>query len=234
MAHKQELNSVERFRKQPGRLVLEEHGHCEVPAGCGGVVLRWRNPLAGLPVTLYLYAPVKAACWIDGEVPPTTRIDLVQGRHVVAIALENVDLAAGLLMFAAVHEPKRTENTPRSDVIEPPLKIRTQADATWKFTLQQPEGEDWKALAFDDSAWPTLVARSTPKLKWEEFGAYACRRCAEMRAACLGLPNPPRDDDREVSLSWWQKLLGRRVALAGPPTAGNIWIRKVFEIPAPQ
>jgi sulfatase modifying factor 1 len=28
--------------------VLEAHSHCEVPAGCGGVVLQWRNPSAGL------------------------------------------------------------------------------------------------------------------------------------------------------------------------------------------
>jgi hypothetical protein len=41
---KKALNSLDRFRKHPGQLVLEEHGHCEVPAGCGGVVLRWRNP----------------------------------------------------------------------------------------------------------------------------------------------------------------------------------------------
>ncbi|MCI0464242.1 MAG: hypothetical protein L0Z62_45490 [Gemmataceae bacterium] len=231
MADKQELNSVERFRKQPGRLVLEEHGHCEVPAGCGGVVLRWRNPQAALPVTLSCYAPVKAACWIDGEVPATTRIDLVRGQHVLAIALEGVDLAAGLLMFVAVHEPKRSKDTPRSDVIEPPLKIRSQADGTWKFTLQQPDGEDWKTLAFDGSAWPPLVAKPTPQLKWEDFGAYACRRCADQKAACLGLPQPPGDEQQRQS--WWQKLLRRPVAPESP-VPGNIWIRKVFEIPAPQ
>ena len=43
MADEQRLNSVDRFRKKSERLVLEEHGHCEVPAGCGGVVLRWRT-----------------------------------------------------------------------------------------------------------------------------------------------------------------------------------------------
>ena len=30
---KQRLNSLDRFRKQPGKLILEEHGSCEVPAG---------------------------------------------------------------------------------------------------------------------------------------------------------------------------------------------------------
>ena len=37
------INTLSRYRGRPPRLVLEEHNHCEVPAGCGGVVLRWRN-----------------------------------------------------------------------------------------------------------------------------------------------------------------------------------------------
>ena len=61
------LNSLERFRKQSPRLVLEEHSHCEVPAGCGGVVLRWRNPLAGLPLLVHFYAPGKSTLYLDGR-----------------------------------------------------------------------------------------------------------------------------------------------------------------------
>lgn len=49
MAEEPLLNSIDRFRKRPQRFVLEEHGHCEIPAGCGGVVLRWRNPQAAVP-----------------------------------------------------------------------------------------------------------------------------------------------------------------------------------------
>lgn len=32
------LNSLGRYGKGGSRLVLEEHGHCEVPVGCGGAV----------------------------------------------------------------------------------------------------------------------------------------------------------------------------------------------------
>ena len=46
------LNSISRSSKQSPRLVLEEHGHCEVPAGCGGVVLRWRGHDDPIPVKL--------------------------------------------------------------------------------------------------------------------------------------------------------------------------------------
>ena len=42
------LNSLDQFRKQSSRLVLEEHSHCEVPAGYLGMqaeffVIEFRN-----------------------------------------------------------------------------------------------------------------------------------------------------------------------------------------------
>jgi hypothetical protein len=150
MADQQRLNSLDRFRKRPGRLVLEEHGHCEVPAGCGGVVLRWRNPAAAVPVTVHLYTPVKATCWIDGAEPQTSRVDLAPGPHAVAFALEQVDLLADyLLLFAAVHDPKERRDQP-ADVSERPVKVLTAADGTWKFRLDPPPSDAWTAAAFDD------------------------------------------------------------------------------------
>src|SRR5262245_48240254 len=106
---KQQLNSLDRFRKQAGRLVLEEYSHCEVPAGCGGVVLRWRNPHAAVPFNAHLYAPVQRALFLDGATPATSRIDLAPGQHVLAIAIENVDITGGFLMFAAKHDPKELQ-----------------------------------------------------------------------------------------------------------------------------
>ena len=79
MAEEPLLNSIDRFRKRPERIVLEEHGHCEIPAGCGGVVLRWRNPQTAVPVTIHLYTPAKIACFIDGAPLQTGRIDLAPG-----------------------------------------------------------------------------------------------------------------------------------------------------------
>src|SRR5712691_2450458 len=140
-----DLNSLERFRKQPGRLVLEEHGHCEVPAGCGGVVLRWRNPFAALPVTIHLYTPVKAACFLDGAELPSGRPDLTPGPHVATIHLENVDLTAGLLMFAASHDPATYQKVLPAGVHERPVSVITAEDGTWKFSLDVPATEEWKA-----------------------------------------------------------------------------------------
>jgi hypothetical protein len=229
MADKQRLNSVERFRKKPERLVLEEHSHCEVPAGCGGVVLRWRNPTAVLPVTVHLYTPVKAICLLDGRKPETMRIDLAPGTHVVAVHIWDVDLSAGLVMFSATHDPKGYQDQLPAGVVERPMKVVSAADGTWKFTLVAPP-DDWAALAFDDGAWAALVRIPTPNLERGDHGSYQARACADQGAACLGLPIPSA---KKKLSSWWQRFLGRVPSSDAPPR-GGVWIRKVFEVPAPE
>jgi hypothetical protein len=231
MSDEQRLNSLDRFRKQPGRLVLEEHGHCEVPAGCGGVVLRWRNPRTALPVTVHLYTPIKAVCLLDGEELQTGRVDLVPGRHVVAVFLEHVelDLIEGLLLFAATHDPKEYQSVLPAEIQEPPLKVVSAEDGTWKFTLDQP-ADNWTSLTFDDQYWPTLVKASTPKLTWKDYGSSACHACTEQGAVCLRLPQPS-DSSRAP---WWRTLLGQRPGKQVRLGPGNVWIRKIFDVPPPQ
>src|SRR3954471_21444558 len=107
MSDEMRLNSLERFRKQSDRLVLEAHGHCEVPAGCGGVVLRWRNPTAALPLLVHLYSPGKSELFLDGAAVVHTGNDVAPGEHVFAFVLEDADLSAGLFMFVAVHDQER-------------------------------------------------------------------------------------------------------------------------------
>ncbi len=53
------LNNLDRYTKLSPRFVLEEYSHCEVPAGCGGIVLRWRNPEVGIPIEFWHYTPGK-------------------------------------------------------------------------------------------------------------------------------------------------------------------------------
>ena len=207
MSDEQQLNSVERFRKQPGRLILEEHSHCEVPAGCGGVVLRWRNPFAAVPVTVRLYSPTKATFLVDGVAPTTGRIDLSPGRHVFGFLLENAELSAGLFLFAAVHEPKARQGT--VTVVEQPLKVLSDDRGGWKFCLDAPP-DDWGTVAFNDSDWLALVRVSPPQLAQQDAGYWSLRRCTDLGAVCLGLPRPPRAE------------------------RGIVWVRRVFEVPVPQ
>jgi hypothetical protein len=225
MADEPRLNSLGRFRKQPVRLVLEQHGHCEVPAGCGGVVLRWRNPHTLLTVTLYLYTPKEAECRLDGAALQTGHIDLAPGRHVLTVALADVDLAGPLLMFAAAHNPKDFQQVRPAAVSERPFKAVSKADRSWKFTLSPPP-EGWPALDFDDRDWPALGAAATPKLTWQDYNSWQCSQCIRLGAACLGVLAPAGKKAR----GGWQRLLG----VAGPPARGDIWVRKAFDIPGPK
>jgi hypothetical protein len=224
------LNSLDKFRKQPDMLVLEEHSHCEVPAGCGGVILRWRNPKAGLPVTAYLYTPVEAVCYLDGNKLETARLELAAGRHVMGVSMSNVEISRGLLMFAAVHEPKEHQLRTPQRVKEPVLKVLSDNDKTWRFSLEQPP-DDWKMLAFDDQNWPALTRMPTPEPAWDAFGAAQFWRCKHAGAACLGVPGL---EPTQQTGSWWFTFIGR--GAAKPPTrkTNGIWIRRVFEVPETQ
>lgn len=206
------LNSLDRFRKQSTRLVLEEHGHCEVPAGCGGVVLRWRNPLAALPLIVNLYAPVTAALFVDGRAVENRGLDLEPGSHVFAFVLESIDLGGGLFMFTAIHDPKRAAKHLPPGLREQALQILSATDATWRVLTEEPieHGVAWTAVGFDDSSWGTL-ARSVaaPTVNWEQFGAQQAYACNERKAAFLALPK-------------------------GTKGKGHVWVRRSFVIPAPQ
>ncbi len=228
MADQPRLNSLERFRKQPARLVLEEHSHCEVPAGCGGVVLRWRNPHATVPVTLYLYAPVQADCRVDGAALPSGRIDLTPGRHILTVALADVDLAGPLLMFAATFDPEKRGQHRPAGVVERPFTVASAADGTCKFTLRPPP-EGWDRQDFDDRGWPALGQVPTPIEPGRNLPPWECRECAQLGAVCLGLVAPAGKKKR----AWWQRFLG--AATAGEPSGrGSVWARKVFDVPGPR
>ena len=81
------LNTLHRFAKHSPKLTLEEHSHCEVPAGCGGVVMRWVDPADGVGAMVQCLATSKAQVWIDGARLDSTSVRFQPGRHVVGIEL---------------------------------------------------------------------------------------------------------------------------------------------------
>ncbi len=190
---KPQLNSLDRFRKQPGNLVLEQYSHCEVPAGCGGVVLRWRNPRVARSVILHLYTPKEATCLLDGQPVTSARVDLAPGPHVLAVALEDVDLTQGLVMFAA------HDGAARRGLDDTPL-VASAEDSTWKASRVRP-ADDWTTLAFDDSDWQVLTRVPTPQLDWRDFGAAQLHQCERAGAHCLGLA-----DVKRASGIWVRKV----------------------------
>ena len=203
----QKLNSLERFRKRSPHLVLEQHSHCEVPAGCGGVVLRWRNPREARPLRFHLYTSGKAECWLDGEPLQRGHFDLVPGRHVLAIVIEQGDRTA-LLRAALIHDTERV--TAEGAAGEVPFRVISAANGSWKATLSPP-GEGWQGLGYNDADWGAMAACTIPEVNWSEPGAYQWHACEDAGAPGLRASSLPR------------------------PTArvGAAWVRHVFVLPGP-
>lgn len=98
------LNSLGRYGKGTSRLVLEEHGHCEVPAGCGGAVLRWRNPNSGLLFLLHAFGNDNGRILLDGAPPSSARPLVPFGEHVLSLAVTELVPGAVVPGFAAIDD----------------------------------------------------------------------------------------------------------------------------------
>src|SRR5689334_12283743 len=129
------LNSLSRYAKQSPHLILEEYGHCEVPAGCGGVVLRWRNPDAGLPIPVRLYAAGECRAYLDGAPFTEGRPTLAFGEHLLALEISGIDPRYLVLLFSAIYEEKEQRDpVRRSRPTGERARILSAADGTWKYS----------------------------------------------------------------------------------------------------
>ncbi len=166
MSNDPSLNSLDRFTKQSPRLVLETHGHCEAPAGCVGVVLRWRNPRRGVPAVISVAPVGEIALWIDGKACSSGRTILPFGDSVLALHLRQVSLPDPLLLTVGRRDMGVGQNEPRIIAL-----LTTAADGTWRATTNAP-GDDWVQTGFDDRAWSRLPqaafdeARVPQRLRW--------------------------------------------------------------------
>lgn len=141
------LNSIDRFQKHSPRLILEQFSHCEVPAGCGGVVLRWRDPDAGLPVVFHIGVMGKADLFVNGR-EIASRTVLPWGENVLAIRLTEFDGQFPFIMSAEADFASSIERRPIEDGC-------TSVSGRWKFCPVELEG--WTQRDFDDSKWSGLT-----------------------------------------------------------------------------
>jgi hypothetical protein len=209
-----------RASKQSSRLVLEEHSHCEVPAGCGGVVLRWRSA-ALVPFHMWLYAPGQEGqvVTIDGVVPDSSRALLKSGLHVLTLQLRTRGAEGALFMFAGLSET--SERGPNQVPVPPAagLRVLSAPDGSWKHTLVPPADDAWMQPGFDDSGWPALagVAFGPPS----DREKYILKRMQEKEAVGLGLP----ESKGAGFLSTLFHQRGDR-----PVTGTKVFIRRTFRI----
>jgi hypothetical protein len=179
------LNSISRYSKQSSEYTLEVHSHCEVPAGCGGVVLRWRNPRLSVPLEIWTYTTSEAQFFLDGVIPTSGRPLVPYGEHVLAWIITSFDPAAIVLACSATYE--ETQRPIHVHVIPPTVQsvsILSAPDGTWRYTFTPPPGT-WTRPDFDDSAWPAMVAR--PVGEEELRKNYRLKRIHALGAQSLGV-----------------------------------------------
>jgi hypothetical protein len=178
------LNSLDRFAKTSPRFILEEHSHCEVPAGCGGVVLRWIDPAAGLPVLLDVFHAATATLAIDGAVVTTSRVLLAPGRHVLSLEFPALpDARRGLFILAG-------RLTIQNERYASRVLVRSIGDGSWLFvTGAAPAG--WTTAPELPAPGPrvaALVARRLAKPQERGHGRYLFERACEHGGNPIGVP----------------------------------------------
>jgi hypothetical protein len=181
------LNSLSRYAKTSPHLVLEEHGQCEIPAGCGGVVLRWWNPDRAIPVTMWAYAPVLLDMRLDGK-RLNHAVPLVSfGSHTLAFTIGAAGAADIFLMFAAVRGSSWS-NHPAPDQDSRQVVAVSTPDGSWKYSATEPTGSSWMEPGFDDSVWRPMQV----KIGWDPSDtgySYPAKRMARFAARALGVPD---------------------------------------------
>lgn len=142
------INTLHRFAKHSPRLTLQEYSHCEVPAGCGGVVLRWVDPEGGPIARIRGVSLGTADTWLDGAALTTDRARLNDGRHVLVFHLKGLDRARVPIAISIAGDlgPNRRATNRLGEA--------TSCVERW---MPGPLAEAVAAPDFDDRNWRTPV-----------------------------------------------------------------------------
>lgn len=164
------LNGISRYSKRSPRLVLEEYGHCEVPAGCGGVVLRWRKPNQPVPALLSENAYNGSLKYIGlngNDTHDNSKIDLPFGDNLLTLICEPRALTYAFIYLTAICDEQYV-NTLR---LQGDTILTSRADGTWKYSLEPQPNDAWQQLNFDDNTWQPLIAQpltNTGNNQWQD------------------------------------------------------------------
>jgi hypothetical protein len=181
------LNSLGRYGKSNSRLVLEQHSHCEVPAGCGGVVLRWRNPNSGLLFILHLFGSGKGTILLDGKALTSARPLISFGEHVLSLAVTDIVPGSVVLGFAGIHDESQLGFPRVSQPSGLKISILSAADGSWKYVTSEPKEDAWRRPGFDDSHWRVMTACEPPSFDKQDMQKYRLETILKLGATCLGI-----------------------------------------------
>ena len=181
------LNSLGRYGKSNSRLILEEHSHCEVPAGCGGVVLRWRNPNSGLLFILHFFGSGKGTILLDGKALTSARPLISFGEHVLSLAVTDIAPGSTILGFAGIHDESQSSFPRVSQPSGRKMSILSAAEGSWTYVTTEPADDTWSRSGFDDSHWRQMTACEPPSLDKQDMQKYRLETILKFGAACLGI-----------------------------------------------
>ncbi|MCP4134833.1 MAG: hypothetical protein GY754_27915 [bacterium] len=166
------LNGIERFSKSSQTLHLEEYSNCEVPAGCGGVVLRWINPESSRLLNTSVRLNGTGKIFLN-DVLIEEEMFIPYGEYVLSIELDAAEPLFGLVQTASIDYNER-------------LIFATVNDGTWKYSMENPANNEWHLPGFDDHHWPALIEKLLPEPG--EEGTWDSMHLADMGAMELGIP----------------------------------------------
>jgi hypothetical protein len=146
------VNTLHRFAKHSDRLVLMEYSHCEVPAGCGGYIMRWHDPRAGVPLVFNVACPAEIEAFIDGAPLTAGRLTLPPGGHLLAVHATLERTPAPLVVGVYVDYPQ-SHLGEGAEVV-----LFSAGDGSWRHNTSAPPDGSWIEASFDDARWPALRA----------------------------------------------------------------------------
>lgn len=167
------LNSLNRYKKESDRLVLEHHS-----AGCGGIVLRWRDPNDGIPISILHSAWLNV--FIDGQ-NVSSRTILHPGEHQLAIhrVFDSKEPRSGLTRNPVeFYFGARVDIPERRDAIE---ALGSSSD--WRILTNGTPDNNWKQLDFDDSNWEMMT-----EIEDDEDGRWIREYVGDFGARILQVP----------------------------------------------
>ncbi|MGI9473013.1 MAG: hypothetical protein ACR2NZ_15845 [Rubripirellula sp.] len=154
------INKLGRYSKESDRLILEEHS-----AGCGGIILRWRDPNEGVPIRIQAAAAVQPDFFLDGAALPSVRFIAKPGPHLLAIRL------------TLRHREPRWFSTlgyvdvgPQDEGYDELIPGLSSGDQGWVFRVAgesefvtTQDSLEWADPLHDDSAWETPDETELPQ-----------------------------------------------------------------------
>lgn len=155
------LNSLARYAKASPDLVLEEWDHCEIPAGCGGAVLRWWNPAQGTPVSIWVHSSAGVVVYLDGRAVHYAVPLVTAGPHVLTFELAHTGDRPVVLLVAACSRADTASGRTSAERSDRPV-VLSAPDGSWRYSGEAPPSRAWTQPGFDDAGWAVMQSAPPP------------------------------------------------------------------------